>query len=292
MGVVSDTLQVIYFDKNEHTMNMKVPLLTLSLLTSLVVFLISCGDDDASPNKENSITSFSINGTEATINESSKTISLDLLETELTSLTPVITISQNAEVNPASGVSQDFTNPVIYTVTAEDGGMETYTVTVTSLIRSFSFNGQDYEIVLSNMSWVNAAAFAVSRGGFLAEINGADEQDAVFGALTEASISIENTVAPDGGGASYVWIGGNDLATEGEWLWDGNNDNIGTQFWMGLSDGTAVGSLYNNWGNEPDDFGSGQDGLGIALTDWPLGVAGQWNDIDHTNELYFVIELN
>jgi hypothetical protein len=30
--------------------------------------------------------------------------------------------------------------------------------------------------------------------------------------------------------------------------------------------------------------------LGFAITNWPLGVAGQWNDVDETNVLYYAIE--
>lgn len=157
-------------------------------------------------------------------------------------------------------------------------------------VYSFVYNGNTYEIVKENKNWVDAAACAVSRGGFLTEIDSQTEQDAIFTSVNAAGITSSNTVAPDGGGASYLWIGGNDLATEGKWSWDGNNDGSATQFWQGTSSGSVVGGLYNNWGNEPDDFGSGQDGLGFAFTDWPLGVAGQWNDVDHTNTLYYIIE--
>ncbi len=157
-------------------------------------------------------------------------------------------------------------------------------------VYSFEYNGKNYEIVKETKTWTAAAACAVERGGILAEINDANEQNAIFNQLnSNAEIDVNNTVAPDGGGASYVWIGGNDLGVEGNWVWDGDNDNNGVQFWMGDYDGEPVGDLYNNWGNEPDNFG-GQDGLGLALTDWPLGVAGQWNDVAHTNALYFVIE--
>ena len=53
-------------------------------------------------------------------------------DANLTVLTPTITLSVNATVSPASAVSQDFTNPVPYTVTAEDGVSQTvYSVTVT-----------------------------------------------------------------------------------------------------------------------------------------------------------------
>jgi len=52
-------------------------------------------------------------------------------ETDLTSLTPEIYVSNGATVSPASGVPQDFTHPVNYTVTAQDGSTKVYTVTIT-----------------------------------------------------------------------------------------------------------------------------------------------------------------
>ncbi|MDX2360497.1 MAG: T9SS type A sorting domain-containing protein [Crocinitomicaceae bacterium] len=160
-----------------------------------------------------------------------------------------------------------------------------------SNIYTFTYDGATYEVIKENKDWVDAAACAVERGGILAEINDLGEQNAIYTELsTNAGISVNNTVAPDGGGASYIWIGGTDVMMEGEWLWDGDNDASGPQFWQGLANGSVVGGLYNNWGNEPDDFGSGQDGLGLAITDWPLGVSGQWNDISVTNTLYFVVE--
>ena len=48
----------------------------------------------------------------------------------MTALVPTITISTAATISPASGVAQNFTNPVHYTVTAEDDSQQTYTVTV------------------------------------------------------------------------------------------------------------------------------------------------------------------
>ena len=156
-------------------------------------------------------------------------------------------------------------------------------------VYAFVYNGVYYEIVEDNRSWASAAACAVARGGYLAEINSQQEQDSIFYWVNQAGIPASNTVAPDGGGASYLWIGGNDIATEGAWVWDGTNSGTGTQFWQGTSSGSPVGGLYNNWGFEPDDF-NGQDALGLSLDGWPLGVASQWNDVDHTNMLYFVIE--
>jgi hypothetical protein len=161
-----------------------------------------------------------------------------------------------------------------------------------SNIYSFVYNGKSYEVVKENKTWVNAAACAVARGGALMEINNLLEQNAVFTEIDlNAGITVSNTVAPDGGGGAYVWLGGNDLSVEGNWIWDGNNDNVGPQFWLGTSTGSVVGGLYNNWGNEPDDF-NGQDALALSLNGWPLGVTGEWNDVDHTNTLYYVIEYS
>ncbi len=160
-------------------------------------------------------------------------------------------------------------------------------------IYTFTYNGSTYEVVRENKSWIDAAACAVARGGYLAEINDMAEQNAIYTELSSnASIVTGNTIAPDGGGASYVWIGANDLGTEGVWIWDGDNNTTGPQFWQGTTSGNAVGGLYNNWGNEPDNFNNNQDAAGIALTNWPLGVAGEWNDVDHTNTLYYIIEID
>ncbi|MFC2096882.1 T9SS type A sorting domain-containing protein [Bacteroidota bacterium] len=161
----------------------------------------------------------------------------------------------------------------------------------TNNIYSFIYDNAKYEVVKETKTWTGASACAVERGGKLTEINSKEEQDSIFFHINNAGIIASNTTAPDGGGSSYLWIGGNDLAVEGQWVWNGDNDTISVQFWQGTRTGSAVGGLYNNWGNEPDNW-SNQDAIGLALTNWPLGTAGQWNDIDHTNTLYFVIEYD
>lgn len=238
------------------------------------------------------------------IDETGKTISLNLSSgINLASLSPEISVSPKATVSPASGVGQDFTNPVTYSVIAEDGSSADYIVTVVDEcasshhVYSFSYDGKTYEIIKLNRTWEQASACAVERGGYLAEINDAAENSAIFKALSDsANINVDNTVGTDGGLASFVWIGGNDAETEGTWMWDGDNDNIGIPFWQGDASGTAINDRYTNWGNEPDNS-SNQDGLGLALTQWPvgsgvLGVAGQWNDIKLANSLYYVVEID
>jgi hypothetical protein len=157
-------------------------------------------------------------------------------------------------------------------------------------IVSFISNGVQYEIIKENKSWTAAASCALSRGGFLVEINSQLEQDSIYYNLTQAGINLSSTVAPDGGGASYVWIGGNDIIQEGRWVWDGDNSGTSIHFFQGTRTGNAINGLYNNWGNEPDNFNNNQDGLGLALSSWPFGSASQWNDVNANNNLYYVIE--
>ncbi len=52
---------------------------------------------------------------------------------DVTKLVPTIDVSDKATIEPKSGVAQDFTNPVTYTVTAEDGSKKEYVVTVSLL---------------------------------------------------------------------------------------------------------------------------------------------------------------
>ncbi|SDF01420.1 PKD domain-containing protein [Cellulophaga baltica] len=82
---------------------------------------------------EKEITSFIVNGVAGTITGTITGTAIDVVlpeGTDLTTLSPVI-IHTGASVSPESETSQDFTNPVIYTVTAQDQTIQTYTVNVT-----------------------------------------------------------------------------------------------------------------------------------------------------------------
>ncbi len=175
----------------------------------------------------------------------------------------------------------------------------------TANIFSFTFQAKKYEIIKEKKSWTDAAACAVLRGGYLAQINSKTEQDSIYNQIkNKAGISSSYTTVNDGGGIAYVWIGATDKKTEGVWLWDGNNDNSGANFWNGQGNaGTGTGAIVNgafvNWGGksngaakEPDNYLSNQNAAGIALASWPYGIAGEWNDIDMANTLYYVIEYD
>ncbi|MES2981605.1 MAG: DUF2341 domain-containing protein [Verrucomicrobiota bacterium] len=58
----------------------------------------------------------------ATINEAAGTVMLSISPSQsVTSLAPTFTLSSNATISPSSGSARDFTNPVVYRVTAENG---------------------------------------------------------------------------------------------------------------------------------------------------------------------------
>jgi hypothetical protein len=69
----------------------------------------------------------------STINTTAHTVSVTMpYGTDITNLTPTITVSIGASIDPLSGVSQNFTNPVTYTTTAEDLTTQEWVVTVTT----------------------------------------------------------------------------------------------------------------------------------------------------------------
>ena len=169
----------------------------------------------------------------------------------------------------------------------------------------FIYNGHTYQFIQENRAWLSATSAAKARSvagspGYLAQIDSAAENQEIFTRLLAGvpSSQFNNTRAPDGGSGAYVWIGATDRVTEGGWIWDGDGDGAGPQFWQGNNTGAPVGGLYNNWGktggvqNEPDNFNNLQDAAGISLDGWPLGVAGQWNDVNESNTLYYLAEFN
>lgn len=81
-------------------------------------------------------------------------VSDGILPEDLAALVPTIQISDKATINPASGVAQDFSKPVTYTVTSEDGITTVdYTVSVAGKVVKYSLD-----------EWVEAG---VGRGVYL-----------------------------------------------------------------------------------------------------------------------------
>ncbi len=118
---------------------MKTKLLILGMVLGL---LIACGKDEPTPepvkSSEKQITVFRFTGIEnngvtvnivGEIDEQGKTIDIEMpSKTEITALEPVLEIPDKAVYEPTG--PQDFSTPINYTVTAEDGTSRTYLVTV------------------------------------------------------------------------------------------------------------------------------------------------------------------
>jgi hypothetical protein len=86
------------------------------------------------PEPETDILTFSLSQQteQAVINTTNHTVNIRVVYgTDLTNLTPTITVSPGASINPASGVSRNFTNPVTYTVSSGSVS-QTWTVIVTT----------------------------------------------------------------------------------------------------------------------------------------------------------------
>ena len=93
--------------------------------TAVVIYslLLSSADE---------ITNFYILGNAGTKNGTKITVVVPY-GSDLAHLTPTIEVSALANVNPATNVERDFTDPVHYIVTAEDNSTQDYTMTVISI---------------------------------------------------------------------------------------------------------------------------------------------------------------
>jgi hypothetical protein len=110
------------------------------------------------------ITAFDFTTPAATgvINESAKTIVLTVpFGTNVTALAPTVTIT-GISLAPLSGVLQNFTSPVNYTVTAADTSMAVYTVTVTAAAPPWDLNGDHVinigDVVVVGLHWGQTGA--------------------------------------------------------------------------------------------------------------------------------------
>lgn len=100
---------------------------------ALLVAFSACSKKDDTPELSTAkeITAFSIDTAKGVIDAATHTITVQMASsTDVTKLKPVIKYSENATVSPASETVVDFTNPVTFTVKAQNGTTQAYTVTV------------------------------------------------------------------------------------------------------------------------------------------------------------------
>lgn len=119
--------------------------------------------------------------------------------------------------------------------------------------------GHWYDIVSSgaNGAWINAENNAIALGGHLVTINDAAEE-----AWLRATFS----------SSTRYWIGFNDAASEGTWVW---------------SSGEPV--TYVNWEDfQPNNATPPPRGEDYAVLNWNTSTGG-WNDWDHQRPDYCYI---
>ena len=156
---------------------------------------------------------------------------------------------------------------------------------------SETYNAHTYALTTTSMNWHDAKAAATALGGYLTTINTKAENDW----LTSTFFVKYGAV---------MWIGANDIATEGTWVWDNgttSGDNGLTDDLCGTdsdcedsnaewADGTE--KWDSGGGGEPNDSGNNEDCGNIWRS------TGTWNDLPCTNTtqnstgIYGIIEFN
>jgi outer membrane protein assembly factor BamB len=235
---------------------------TLSLLATIIALAVSCTKEeiDPIPDDEKEIVALSFKDTNGTIAASQVTVGFSndtiLLtfpySTDLTHLTPSITI-KGLHIEPASDVEQDFSQPVYYTVTAEDSSTRVYVVI--AKVKNFralyfgSSNNHLYAVNPDNGSVIwdhyepggyfvysdpiisNNTLFAGSTDGYLVAFNPATGSEK-WRYFTSAN-GIESPAAVSNGS---IYFGGNDYIFRaldektGELKWDfRTNGNVSTK---------------------------------------------------------------
>jgi hypothetical protein len=113
--------------------------------------------------------------------------------------------------------------------------------------------GNCYMVFRQPRSWGEALVFCESLGGHLAVVTGQAENDLLTPLV----------------GLVDAWMGGNDIAVEGDWVWI-----------------TGEPMIYENWrAGEPNDFGDGED---CMILEGARG--GSWDDRPCTRLYDFVCE--
>jgi len=145
------------------------------------------------------------------ISEDEKTITVEVpFGTDLTALVPTIEIPENASIDPIG--AQDFSEPVRYTITAEDGTAIAYTVSVTVLetpnsaplafeLISPTANGANAGISLTpNLIWnasVDPDGDAVTYDIYLNTVTTLDEQVATADELYAENLTDTTYAIPE-----------------------------------------------------------------------------------------------
>ena len=221
------------------------------------------------------------------IDQDAKTITIYVPATvDITTLIPTITLSPNATVNPGSGVTQDFSEPVEYTVT-NNSAESTYMVTVIAIEKphalfvgsASTMNDLDPEAkaacqwMLGNISNSLYASFADLRSGTIDlseckviwwhwHVDGGVDGHDVFAAKATDALETKNVLRQfyENGGAffftryatnmpSFIGVTGNDEWTTPNNCWGQNEDAAelcGGPWSFRIFDGQTNHALWQN----------------------------------------------
>lgn len=157
-----------------YNQNLRTPFILL--FSFIFTFLISCGkDDDTTPlsSEKEPLNFIILDDISGTIDHSAQTVAVTVpFGTDINSISPVLNLSENTTYTPTG--EQNFSSPVVYTLTAEDGSQTQYTVSVT--------------VAPNNEAHINFA--------FLAENNSALDED-ISATIVDETKTI-TTVVPYG----------------------------------------------------------------------------------------------
>jgi hypothetical protein len=129
----------------------------------------------------------------------------------------------------------------------------------TTILDTAIYNGHTY-LLLSEGTWSQGEAFAVSQGGHLATVNDAAEQSFLWSHFGPQRTDIG------------LWIGFNDQASEGNFVWT-SGETPGFTFWgpgepnnLGNEDFASLDVRFNGGGgwNDTGETGNGAGYRGIA----------------------------
>ena len=193
----------------------KIFTVVLALFTS--ISLISCGGGSSSggtsgggstPSSSSTFSTFSINGSTGVVNNSAKTVAITLpFGTSVSSLIATFsTTGKNVSVGGLTQVSgttsNNFTNPVTYTITAGDNSTAAYIATVvvatasSKSLTSFSLNGTSGTINETAKTIAVAMGSGTAVNSLIATYNSTGTSVTVGGTAQVSGTTINNFTNP------------------------------------------------------------------------------------------------
>lgn len=238
----------------------------------------------------------------STVNSLASTVNIVMpFGTNVTALIPTITISTGATVTPLSGVVQDFTSNVTYTVTAEDATtIKTWTVNVTVQAGSTAAEIITFDIAGQTSSTVNSASSTVD----IVMPSGTN----VTALVPTITISANATIAPNTGVSqdfslpvSYVVTAEDGTTTKNwtvtvtvakttivEWNFPNNPDD-------NIADGGITANLtktiITNATGTVSYTNTGATTFAVNVTGWDAGVDTKYWEVEFTTSGYQNLSL-